>query len=132
MSELTPEEIVRRRMLATPPVVDPFEAGYAKLLEDKIPRALKRIAKKNWEGWENKIIAQFGKERGEPDRECELAVYKLTPAVSLTSRGTFALHVVDPLGELPYDMAEVDQAYMVKNHSNRKTLNYLHQTIDRL
>lgn len=124
------EEVIRARIAATLPDPTPEEKAYKSLLGEEVPKALDRLKDREWEGGELAIVARRGHKVGEPGEE--LAVWKLTTLIYLTSGGSFAIKVTDPLSELSYELAEVDYDYMVKNHTTRRTINYLRDVIPKL
>ena len=81
----TAEDIIRaRKGLAAPPLPK-FQLEYAELLETAVPAAIAGLEKKDWEGGDLALVAGFDHQPGYLGDE--IAVWKLSTTIYLTSRG---------------------------------------------
>lgn len=126
----TAEEVIRERKEIEGPPPPRFKADYVQILEHAIPHAIAGLKKKDWEDGDLASVAQA--DRDPRQRGIDTAIWKLTTLMFLTSRGRIAIKVLDPLGELGYDYAEVGLDYLIKHHSNLKTLSLIRNELTKL
>lgn len=120
------EDVIRSRKAASAPPPPPFKPEYEDLLQVVIPAALRGLERADWRDGDLALVARLG---GATE---DTAVWKLSATMYLSSSGSIAIKVVDPLGELKYAFAEVDLDYLVKYHSNRKTVSFLRAELSKL
>lgn len=108
-----------------------FESDYKEILETIIPAAISRLEKNGWPGGDIAAVA-VPDPKNASIRVEEIAIWKLTTQMYLTSRSNLAIKVNDPLKDLKYKFAEVGLPYLVQNHSHGATLKLLKSELAKL
>ena len=108
-----------------------FESDYKEILETTIPAAISSLENNGWPGGDIAAVA-VPDPKNPSIRVKEIAIWKLTSHMYLTSGGHIAIKVLDPLNELKYEYAEVDLEYLVQNHSHGATLKLLKSELAKL
>ena len=123
MSQTAEEAILARIKGLTPPPLK-FYSEYHVIYNSLVTEALSTLQKKDWPGGDIARVAITPSGNVQ-----QVAIWKLTTLMYLTSNGKICIKVLDPRKQLGYEFAEVDIDYLLANHANPKTVRAVQEAL---